>query len=238
MPRNLLEELRADPAKRRRFASFASFRPSQLPNLAAWFRYGVGITVTGAGVSQWDDQSGNSRHLKQGTDTNRPALQTDGSILFDGADNFLKCDAFTLNQPTTIYGLLRQVTFTNSDFIWSGNDGGGSNRNDLFQNTNSPDLSIFAGSTAATNSALSVNAYGAIAAVYNGAASVLQINLVTQTGNAGAQNAAGFILGSLSTSGNFSNVQVKEIAIYADAHDGATRNKVIKYLSNVGALSL
>ncbi len=39
---------------------------------AAWFRANTGITVTGLGVSQWDDQSGNARHLLQGTDANRP----------------------------------------------------------------------------------------------------------------------------------------------------------------------
>jgi hypothetical protein len=76
------------------------FQPNQVANLAAWFRLGVGITETGQGVSQWDDQSGNGRHLKQGTDGARPSKQSDGSILFNGSDEFLKCDAFTFSQPT------------------------------------------------------------------------------------------------------------------------------------------
>lgn len=205
--------------------------PSSMPNLAAWFVAGVGITSAGGLVSQWADQSGNGRHLKQATGTNQPALQADGTILFDGVDNFLKCDPFTLNQPTTIYGFLRQVTWTASDFIWSGNDDASLNRNDLFQDTTTPQLSIYSGAIAAANTALAVNTYGAIAAVYNGATSVLQINGTTTTGNAGAQNAAGFILGALNTTANFSNIQVKEVAIFSVAHDAPTRAGVIAYLN-------
>lgn len=48
------------------------FTPNMLPNLELWCRHNSGITVTGAGVSQWDDASGNGNHLLQGTDTNRP----------------------------------------------------------------------------------------------------------------------------------------------------------------------
>lgn len=41
-------------------------------NLFAWYRADLGITLTSSHVSQWDDQSGNARHLTQGTDANRP----------------------------------------------------------------------------------------------------------------------------------------------------------------------
>lgn len=150
----------------------------------------------------------------------------------------MKCNAFTFNQPTTIYGLLSQVTWTNGDFIWGGDNDATSNRNDLFQNTTTPQLSIFSGVIAASNTALAVNTYGAIAAVYNGANSVLQINGTTVTGNAGVQNAAGFILGALNTSASFSNIQVKEVILYAAAHDAATRAAIISYLASVGNISV
>ena len=66
------------------------FRPQNLPNLAVWGRFNIGITVVGAGVDTWADQSGNGRDLLQTTDTNRPSKESDGSILFDGVDNTLK----------------------------------------------------------------------------------------------------------------------------------------------------
>jgi hypothetical protein len=88
---------------------------------AAWFRYGTGITITGSGVSQWNDQSGNGRHLLQATDANRPQKQADSSILFDGVAYFLKCNAFTLPQPVSLYLLMKQVTWTAGTGICDGN---------------------------------------------------------------------------------------------------------------------
>ena len=96
------------------------FLPSELSNLEAWYRFNQGITVTGSGVSQWDDASGNANHLLQAVDTNRPSKEADGSILFDGVDNYLKAVAFTLIQPETVYILLKQVTWVNQARFFDG----------------------------------------------------------------------------------------------------------------------
>lgn len=202
---------------------------------AAWFKYGAGITVAGSGVSVWADQSGNGRDLLQGTDTNRPALQADSSILFDGVDNFLKCGAFTLNQPETVYILFRSVTWTLNDVVYDGNTAGSMY---LYQSATTPDLRVFAGSALVPNSNLAVNTYGVHCGVYNGVSSVSQINNTTAiTGNAGAANAGGFTLGADGglVSG-FSNIQVKEVIIYPTAHDATTRANVIRYLSAIGGV--
>lgn len=207
----------------------SGFTPASLPNLAAWYRLGMGITVTGAGVSQWDDQSGNARHLLQATDTNRPALQADSSILFDGADNFLKTGAFTLTQPETVYLLAKQVSFTNPDHIFDGNT---ANSGTLFQNVASPNVGLFAGSVAATNSGWAIGVYVACAAVFNGASSLIQIGSGTPTnGDPGAANMGGFTLGSSGSGAvEWANIQVKEVAVYSDAHDASQRALVIAYL--------
>lgn len=212
-----------------------AFGQSQILALqpAAWFRYGRGITVTGLGVSQWDDQSGNGRHLLQATDANRPPLQTDGTILFDGGTDFLKCNAFTLNQPTTIYGLLKQVTWTLSDIIWSGN-AAGTAENQLGQRVASPQVAIFAGTTVANNSNLAVDTYRPVVAVYNGADSLLQIGRTAPiVANAGTQNAGGFTLGANPSGAGSANVQVLEIIVFPSAHDSALRAKIIDYLASV-----
>jgi hypothetical protein len=204
---------------------------------AAWFMHQRGITVTGQGVSQWDDQSGNGRHLKQGTDGARPTLNADGSILFNGTDEFLKCDAFTFNQPLTIYLLFKQVTWTNFDYICDGNT---TNAVLFYQNGASPNISLFAGGDVSTNPDLAVDTYGVLCGVANGASSVVQINNTTAvTGDAGANNAAGFTLGARGGGDSaYSNIQVKEAILYAAAHDAATRARVVRYLSRVGNLSL
>jgi hypothetical protein len=202
----------------------------------AWFRSGMGI-ATATGVSQWDDQSGNARHLKQATGAAQPALQGDGSILFNGTGHFLKCDAFTLNQPETIYFLGRQVTWTLSDRIFDGETAG---TGALLQVTSTPTLGINAGAAVNGNTNLAVNTYGVVAAVFNGGNSVLQVNRTAPlTGNAGAGNMGGFTLGASGGGGSlFGNIQVKEIIIFPTAHDSNTRLNVIRYLSDVGGLAV
>jgi len=44
-----------------------------MSDAVAWYRQGQGVTVTGAGVSTWADQSGNGNDLDQASDTSRPA---------------------------------------------------------------------------------------------------------------------------------------------------------------------
>lgn len=197
-------------------------------NPVAWFRYGQGITSSGGAVSQWDDRSGNGRHLKQATATNQPALQTDLSILFDGVDNYLKCDAFTLNQPVTIYVLGKQITWTASEYLWDGDDvdtGG------LRQRPTSPGLGLVAPTLGVVSNDLALDTYGAICAVYNGANSVLQIsNSAAVTGDAGANNMGGFILGAARAESQWSHSQFKEAILLADAHDADTRYRIIQYL--------
>jgi hypothetical protein len=208
----------------------AGFIKSLTP--AAWFRYGIGVSV-----SQWDDQSGNGRHLLQATATNQPAVQSDGSLLFDGADNFMKCSAFTLNQPCCYYILFKSITYTNNDRVCGGNAANGC---DLIQDPGTPTLRIFAGGAGGVdNGDLAVGTYGAVVCGFNGASSFIGVNNgAVVTGNPGTNNMAGFTLGSSGTPANYSNIQVKEVILFASAHDSATRSRVIRYLSRVGNLAL
>lgn len=201
---------------------------------AAWFRRGMGVTITGAGVSQWDDQSGNGRHLKQGTDTNRPALQADGSILFDGVDNFLKCDAFTLNQPLSIQVAGQALTWSASDRWFDGNTGSSVA---LYQQGTTPTTSLFAGSANVSVSP-ALGADAVLTCVANGASSVVQLNNGTPvTGNAGTNNAAGFTLGAAPTPGNYGHIQIKEVAIFASALDAATRFRLVRALATLNGIA-
>lgn len=214
----------------------ADFLPSQLPDLAAWFRFGRGITSSGGAVSQWNDDSGNARHLLQATGANQPTLQSDGSILFDGSNDYLKCVAFTLAQPATVYWLGKQVTWTVSAALFGGDT---ANTLDVTNTGSSPNVLMNAGSSAATNTNLALDVYAALAAVYNGASSLLQVNNTTATtGNAASAAAGGFTLGAKGNLANFSNIQVKEVLIFSAAHDAETRARVMAYLARVGGLSI
>jgi hypothetical protein len=206
-------------------------------NLAAWFRYGVGITTVSGLVSQWNDASGKDRHLKQGTAANRPLLLPDNAILFDGVDEYLKCDAFTLNQPETVYLLGKQVAWTANDYFYDGN---AVNSGAMFQRLGSTNrISIQAGAVGPFSDSLGGDVYGVIACVFNGAASAIQVNLTATTvGDAGAANMGGFTLGCAGNTGAFGNVAVKEVVIYAGAHSPAQRETVIRYLAKVGRVAV
>lgn len=215
-----------------------AFGPAQIRALSpvAWYRLGVGVTVTGSGVSQWSDQSGNGNHLLQGTDANRPPLQVDNSILFGGVAHYLKTGAFTLNQPESVYILFRQITWTINEVIFDGNASNGGN---LGQSATTPNIRLFAGTATTENTNLPLNTYGAVAGVFNGASSITRVNANAEVGgNCGASNMGGFTLGANGTPTVFSNIQVKEVIVFPTAHDVATRTKILRYLARLGGVSM
>lgn len=212
----------------------SKFIPSDLPNLKLWTQFNSGITTTGSGVSQWDDVSGNGNHLKQGTDVRRPPKQADGSILFDGAGDFLKADAFTLVQPETIYLLLKQVTWTSADRIFDGNT---VNTGLVFQTGVTPSLTAFAGAAGASTTDLILDTYGVMSVVFDhdNNLNVLQIdNNTPATDTAfGTSDMGGFVIGAGGDDANTSNIQVKECLVYSAPHDASQRAQIINYLLSI-----
>ena len=195
-----------------------SFLPTDVANLVAWYKFNTGITITGAGVSQWDDQSGNGRHLLQGTDADRPS-ESGGVITFDGVRELLKVTAFTLNQPETIYILFKSVTDTLADRIFDGN----STNAGMMDQDAGPSLNAYAGGFIGKNlDYTGSGTYLVATCQFNGAASKLQVNSGTPvTGNGGASNMGGFQLGGTGTN-QFSNISVLEVVITDTTADDAT----------------
>ena len=205
------------------------YLPSDNPaSLIAWFRMGVGVTITGAGVSSWADQSGNGNDLLQGTDGNRPDYDGTAIITFNGSADFLKCSAFTLNQPTQVSILASQVTWTNNDTLWGGNVGA---QVGLTQRVISPNVALFAGNVEFANSDMTVGAFHAVTSLLSGASSsiVVDANAAT-TGSPGTTAMAGFTLGSRGDGlAGWSNIAVKEI-ILRNVDDATIRANDQTYL--------
>lgn len=216
-------------ASRRALGAPRAFLPSDLPNLALWLRFGKGITVA-TGVSQWNDASGNGRNALQATGGLQPALQGDGSILFDGVSQFLATAGFTLNQPCTLYLLFKQVAWTNLSRVSDGIGGAAQ----IFQGGSTPQIFLNAGTVSSANGNLAVGVYGAVVAVFNGATSIIQVGATAAvTSNAGANNPGGLTLGAAIGGATPSNIQVKEAIAYSGAHDAATSARVIAYLGTL-----
>lgn len=67
-----------------------NFVPTDIANCAAWYDAADVSTVTiSTGVSQWNDKSGNSRHVAQGIAANQPAYTSGQYLTFDGANDHL-----------------------------------------------------------------------------------------------------------------------------------------------------
>jgi len=177
-------------------------------NTVGFYDYLLGITKDGANlVSAWNSIIG-ANHLLQATGTNQPLWSANG-VLFDGIDNFMKCVAFTWNQPEFLYLVMKQVTWTNADRIWDGNT---LTSVMCYQQGVTPNLGVYSGTTQLNNTNLAINTWGIVRVLYNGAGSKFIINNTTPvTGNAGTNSAAGFTLGADGNNLQFSNIQVKEI---------------------------
>ncbi len=203
----------------------------------AWYQFNRGLTSSGGLVSRWKDQGTGAHDLIQATGANQPALQTDGSLLFDGSASFLQTVTFTLAQPTMIYMLFKQVTFTNSDVLC---DGFTVTSGQFLQDTTTPKISLSAGTTAVGNTTFTLGAYSVATAQFNGAASTFSRNKEgsATASTVGTTAMAGFTLGADGSGANFGNVQVKEVIIFPIAHQQTQQLQVINYLSMIGGLGL
>lgn len=100
------------------------FRPTMIPNCVFWIHAGVGITLNGADISDWADQSKDKNHLVQVTEADQPAFTASvaaingrPAILFTEADgNTMKTAAVVVTQPYEAFAV-----YNRSSAIDSGN---------------------------------------------------------------------------------------------------------------------
>jgi hypothetical protein len=79
---------------------------------------GTTLATNGQTVQQWNDKSGNSRHLSQATSTNRPTYTTGllnslAGVVFTNASgattDIMNSTSFSLGQPLTIFCVYRTI---------------------------------------------------------------------------------------------------------------------------------
>lgn len=149
----------------------------------AWFRSDLGITITGSGVAAWADQSGNGRHVTQGTDPNRPGYSA-SDVLFNGRPaltwagaQWLDGATWTLTQPWTTYVVWQAGTFADWKTAIDHNGAGG---RAIVRADPTHAFATFAG----TANVLSASVAGPsiTAAVFNGASSAHYVNSLTAGG--------------------------------------------------------
>lgn len=194
---------RGDP---RKFASYT---------LAFWYRPGIGITIA-TGASQWNDNSGNARHLAQATGAAQPA-STDSHASFGGTPvleftgaEFMSASWTTIDQPFS-YVLACRFTNTPSKCVIdsvSANMG--------FQVVGNTSGQMFAGAIASPTLASVASTTNVFVLRYNSTSSSIRQNAAETSGlDTGTNGNTGLNLGRIRTGINLFIGQVSELIGFA-----------------------
>ena len=106
--------------------------PRDVPNLTLWLRGDMGITLNGATVSAWADQSGSGNDVSQATAANQPTFRASGingqpDLDFDGGDSLVSAaalSAFFGAQAKSLYLVTSIDTIAGDRNLFGDNAGG------------------------------------------------------------------------------------------------------------------
>ena len=211
-----------------------SFQPSDIANLAAWYRADQGITIA-TGVSQWNDISGNGRHLTQATGANQPTFgATSGpnstpALTFDGSNDVLSATFSAINQPLHCFAIMRTNNIpAASGFI----SGGASGERFIAGNTASTNVLNYWGGTGIVYSHSDTTNHFLWEVLVNGASSsVIRGNTAAGTGSVGSNTMSGVTLGQMPGNG-YTNCILSEVAIYSAQISGTNLTNLRAYYAS------
>lgn len=223
----------------------STFDPSSVSGLLSWWKSDAGVLDAGGAtpdnaeaIATWQDQSGNARHLQQGTAGNRPlynSLTFSVPVLeFDEVTaDFL---ITTTTQPSdtppfTIFLLWApRVGVNNAAIVFNTNQAGVGAF--FLEDTGTDTFYLNAGSSVA-GAAYTPGTWAYSSLVYNGASSKhFKDGVSVGTGNPGARNLAGFCLGAYITGGDPTHMYVRECLIYNSEITGTDLTNIHTYLAS------
>ena len=202
-------------------------------NLVAWFKYDDTTKFTcyaedNNTVLGWLSSAGliellQADHLKAG------AWWPDG-VYFNALSRNIKTGSITLNQPTSVYLLIQQKTWTNGRFIM---DGSADATGTLYQSATTPGLKVHAGTASSQNNNAALNNWVIVRIQFNGANGKFRIDETAEVaGNFGSNNMSKICFNSAGTTANLgtTGLQMKE-AIFTNIADGAPKStEIYSYL--------
>ena len=109
-------------SRRENLEGMGGFSLTDVDNLQVWLQNNTGITLNGALVSQWADQSGNNNLARQTTETNQPTA-SGGGIDLDGTDNFMTLNTALNLTAFTIFAVIDLDDTTLETLIGNGTNG-------------------------------------------------------------------------------------------------------------------
>ena len=157
-------------------------------------------------------------------------------MLFDGVSEFMKCATFPLEQPTQIYIVFKQITWSSSDKVFDGNI---NNAGALYQSILTPTIRTSAGADSNYDDKLVLDTWGIVRVLFSGASSELIINEETTiTGDSGLNDMDGFTLGASGGNISWGNIEVKEVILRSIADTPTNELVIYNYLKDKYSLPI
>ena len=219
-------------------SSVLPFVPSSLSNLKSWWHSGNVLINPATRVESIYDNSGNSNTITQSVSADRP-LYTDEVlngypiIRFNGINEFLKLDSFSLNSAITIFAVLK-ITDTNENdcYLWSMNPGLGHNA--LYAYIQEMNAFVVRNITDMHSAAptLPETSWHRLIVVLNGASSLAKRDAASwMSGTIAAVVSSGFNIGSFWGTA-FMKMDFVEFGLYTDAKISSDITLLDDYLAN------
>jgi hypothetical protein len=133
-------------------------------------------------------------------------------LQFDQTNDVLKSGAFTLNQPSTAFMSIRQLSWNSTRTLMDGN---ALSSMRIYQNVGSPTLQMTSDAVnVVANANATVRLWKMLTCHFNGASSKFQVNNANDaTGNAGAGNGGGVTIGAAGDNSLPSNLGFQSLVI-------------------------
>lgn len=201
-------------------------------NTACWFTPCDATNVIKDGsnfVSQVNDISGNSRHLLQSTTGKKPLWSVNG-ILFDGIDDSMRTNTFTLIQPSHVFIVFRNISLISNGRFF---DGSAYNSAIAYQEgLQSNKIAMYAGLFIRSGQIPS-SLFNIYRFLFNQTNSKIKImDSFQMSGSVGIGNLNGFTIGSAANDILFSNIEVKEVIIRKIVDTAQNETDIYNYLKS------
>ena len=203
--------------------------PSALDtNTEAWYRGDTLVTYDGDdSISAVDDLSGNSPDIVQATGAAQPKF-TESGILFDGSNDYMTMANADLDQPLSIYLVIKQESWVLNGCIM---DGQAQNSCKLYQHTSTPGLGVYVTNTSGNNTNAPIGQFVVVTIKSNTTLNSFQINDTEAVTWEGSTNMNALSLGRKPAgTPYYSNFRLKELIIRLGTDDAGTTSAIKTYL--------
>lgn len=155
--------------------------------------------------------------------------------LADGSNDYGASPSFSLPQPFTLYLVFEQTTFTNGDVLI---DGRANDSAQLWQDTTTPNLSLYAGANGPTTTQVPLATKHVLGMILNGANSYIGVDeLEPILGNAGTATPNGITLAARAAGTLNGHLGFYELLAFNGAHSLPMFRRVRKALKRVNGIS-